>query len=129
MSKKIIEDLYYSKNDEWVKIENDIATTGITDYAQDQLGDIVYVEDMNNGKTVNKGDILTTVESVKAVSDVYCLISGKIVEVNNAIIDDPSMINQDPYGKGWFVKIKLDKPEEVNDLMSASGYAEYRKES
>jgi len=129
MSNKIIEDLYYSKNDEWLKIDNDIATMGITDYAQDQLGDIVYVEDIKNGKTINKGDVLTTVESVKAVSDVYCPISGEIVEVNNAIIDDPSIINHDPYSQGWFVKIKPGKPEEVNDLMNASDYAEYRRES
>ena len=128
MSSKDIEDLYYSKNDEWLKIEDDIGTIGITDYAQDQLGDIVYVEEIKKGITVNKDDVLTTVESVKAVSDVYSSVSGGIIEVNQNIFDEPSLINQDPYGKGWFAKIKIDKPEEVEGLMSASKYADFRKE-
>ncbi len=128
MSSKVIEDLYYSKNDEWLKVENNIGTIGITDYAQDQLGDIVYVEDVKTGITMNKGDVLTTVESVKAVTDVYSPISGEIIEVNQSIIDDPSLINQDPYGKGWFAKIKMDNPEEVGSLMSISDYTDFRKE-
>lgn len=128
MSSYVKEDLYYSKNDEWLKVENQIGTIGITDYAQDQLGDIVYVEEMKKGTMIHKGDVLTTVESVKAVSDVYSLISGEIIEVNQAMIDEPSMVNQDPYGKGWFAKIKMDRPEEVNDLLSASDYTDYRKE-
>src|SRR6056297_20525 len=128
MSKKIIEELYYSKNDEWIKVENDIGTIGITDYAQDQLGDIVYVEEIKKGTNLNKGDVISTVESVKAVSDVYSPISGEIIEVNQAIIEDPSIINKDPFGKGWFAKIKMDQPEELDELMSASEYTEYRKE-
>ncbi len=128
MSSKIIEELYYSKNDEWIKVENDIGTIGITDYAQDQLGDIVYVEEIKKGTNLNKGDVISTVESVKAVSDVYSPISGEIIEVNQDIIDDPSIINKDPFGKGWFAKIKMDKPEELDELMSASEYSEYRKE-
>jgi len=128
MSSKIIEDLNYSKNDEWLKIEDDIGTIGITDYAQDQLGDIVYVEEIKKGITVNKDDVLTTVESVKAVSDVYSSVSGEIIEINQNIFDEPSLINQDPYGKGWFAKIKMAKPEEVEGLMSASKYADFRKE-
>jgi len=128
MSNKVIEELYYSKNDEWLKVESDIGTIGITDYAQDQLGDIVYVEAIKKGLTLNKGDVITTVESVKAVSDVYTPISGEIIEVNQNIVDEPSLINQDPFGKGWFAKIKMDKPEEVDELMSASEYTDYRKE-
>ena len=128
MSNKIIEELYYSKNDEWIKVENDIGTIGITDYAQDQLGDIVYVEEIKKGTNLNKGDVISTVESVKAVSDVYSPISGEIIEVNQAIIEDPSIINKDPFGKGWFAKIKMDHPEELDELMSASEYSEYRKE-
>jgi len=128
MSNKIIEELYYSKNDEWIKVENDIGTTGITDYAQDQLGDIVYVEEIKKGTNLNKGDVISTVESVKAVSDVYSPISGEIIEVNQAIIEDPSIINKDPFGKGWFAKIKMDQPVELDELMSASEYSEYRKE-
>jgi len=128
MSNKIIEELYYSKNDEWIKVENDIGTIGITDYAQDQLGDIVYVEEIKKGTNLNKGDVISTVESVKAVSDVYSPISGEIVEVNQDIIEDPSIINKDPFGQGWFAKIKMDKPEDLDELMSASEYSEYRKE-
>jgi len=128
MSNKIIEELYYSKNDEWIKVENYIGTIGITDYAQDQLGDIVYVEEIKKGTNLNKGDVISTVESVKAVSDVYSPISGEIIEVNQAIIEDPSIINKDPFGKGWFAKIKMDQPEELDELMSASEYSEYRKE-
>jgi glycine cleavage system H protein len=129
MSNKVNEDLYYSKNDEWLKVENDIGTIGITDYAQDQLGDIVYVEEMKKGTVLHKGDVLTTVESVKAVSDVYSPVSGEIIEINQNIVDEPSLINQDPYNKGWFAKIKMDKPEEeIDELMSASDYAEFRKE-
>jgi len=128
MSNKIIEELYYSKNDEWVKVENNIGTIGITDYAQDQLGDIVYVEEIKKVTNLNKGDVVSTVESVKAVSDVYSPISGEIIEVNQDIIEDPSIINKDPFGKGWFAKIKMDKLEELDELMSASEYSEYRKE-
>ncbi len=128
MSHKVIEGIFYSKNDEWLKMEKDVGIIGITDYAQDQLGDIVYIEEMKTGVKLNKGDVLSTVESVKAVSDVYCPVSGEIIEVNSNIIDDPSLINKDAYGKGWFAKIKMDKPEEVNELMNATDYTGYRKE-
>ena len=128
MSNKIIEELYYSKNDEWIKVENDIAIIGITDYAQDQLGDIVYVEEIKKGTNLHKGDVISTIESVKAVSDVYSPISGEIIEVNQDIIEDSSIINKDPFGKGWFAKIKMDQPKELDELMSASEYSEYRKE-
>ena len=128
MSKKVIEGLYYSKSDEWLKVENSIGIMGITDYAQDQLGDIVYVEEIKKGTKINKGELLTTVESVKAVSDVYSPVSGEIIEVNQNIINEPSLINKDPYGEGWFAKIKINNPEEIKELMNASDYSEYRKE-
>mgnify|MGYP006311671897 CR=1 FL=1 len=128
MSNKTIEGLYYSKNDEWLKKEGDIITIGITDYAQDQLGDIVYVEEIKEGKNINKGDILSTVESVKAVSDVFSPITGEIIKANPAIIDDPSLINKEPFDKGWFAKIKISNPEELDDMMNATEYAQYRKE-
>ena len=128
MSNKTIEGLYYSKNDEWVKKEGEIAIVGITDYAQDQLGDIVYVEEIKKGVSINKGDVLSTVESVKAVSDVYSPVTGEILETNHDIMDDPSIINKEPYDKGWFAKIKISKPEELNEMMSASEYSEYHKE-
>lgn len=128
MSNKTIEGLYYSKNDEWVKKEGEIAIVGITDYAQDQLGDIVYVEEIKKGVSINKGDVLSTVESVKAVSDVYSPVTGEILETNHDIMNDPSIINKEPFDKGWFAKIKISKPEELNEMMSASEYSEYHKE-
>ena len=129
MSNKVLEGLLYTKNDEWLKVEDDsIGVIGITDYAQDQLGDIVYVEEIKKGTIVNQGDIVTTVESVKAVAEVYSPISGEVIEVNHSIIDEPSQINEDSYGKGWFVKIKMSKPEETKGLMSASDYGDYRKQ-
>ena len=127
MSNKVLEGLFYTKNDEWVKVEDDLGTIGISDYAQDQLGDIVYVEEIKKGTIVNQGDIITTVESVKAVAEVYSPISGEVIEVNHTIIDEPSQINGDPYGTGWFAKIKMSKPEETKELMNASGYGDYRK--
>ncbi len=128
MSNKVIEGLFYSKSDEWLKVEDDLGTIGITDYAQDQLGDIVYVEEIKQGTKLKKGEVITTIESVKAVSEVYSPISGEIIEVNQNIINEPSQINKDPYGKGWFAKVKISNPEEIKELMSASDYAEYRKE-
>ena len=128
MSNKTIEGLYYSKNDEWVKKEGEIAIVGITDYAQDQLGDIVYVEEIKKSVSINKGDVLSTVESVKAVSDVYSPVTGEILETNHDIMDDPSIINKEPFAKGWFAKIKTSKPKELNEIMSASEYSEYHKE-
>lgn len=126
---KVMENLFYSKNDEWLKDDGDnIVTVGITDYAQDQLGDIVYVEEIKKGIQIKKGNVLTTVESVKAVSDVYSPVSGEVIEVNQKIIDDPSTINQDPFGKGWFAKIKMNNPEEVKDLMNFTDYTDFRNE-
>jgi glycine cleavage system H protein len=128
MAYKVIEGLYYSKNDEWVKVDGDIATVGITDYAQDKLGDVVYVGEAPVGKKVKKEDTVLTVESVKAASDIYAPVSGEIVEVNKAAVSDPSLLNKDPYGEGWLFKIKMENPEELKELMDAKGYEEYRKE-
>lgn len=127
MSNKVMEGFYYSKSDEWVKVENGVGTVGITFYAQDQLGDIVYIEEIKTGTQLSKGDTLTTVESVKAVAEIFTPISGEVIEVNDTVTNDPSQINQDPYGNGWFAKIKMSNPEETKELMSASDYSEYRK--
>ena len=128
MSNKVIENLYYTKSDEWLKVEDGIGTIGITDYAQDQLGDIVYLEKVEKGKKLKQGETLTTIESVKAVSDVNTPAGGEIIEVNGKIIEDASIINKDPYGEGWIAKIKIENKDELKNLMSAKEYSEYRKE-
>ena len=128
MSNKVIENLYYTKSDEWLKAEDDIGTIGITDYAQDQLGDIVYLEKIEKGKKLKQGETLTTIESVKAVSDVNTPVAGEVTEVNVKLLDDASIINKDPYGEGWIAKIKIENKDELKNLMSAQEYSEYRKE-
>lgn len=122
-----LEDLRFSKDHEWVKAEGDIATLGITDYAQKELGDVVYVELPSIGDRVKKGDACSNVESVKAVSDIYTPISGEIVEVNTTLEDKPENINQDPYGNGWILKIKMEKNQELDELMDNKKYTEYIK--
>lgn len=119
------EDLKYSKEHEWVLVEGNVATVGITDYAQDQLGDIVFVEMPAIGDKVSKEDAFGVVESVKAVSDIYAPVSGKVLEVNDDLPDNPEMVNEDPYGDGWMIKIEMNDPEELQDLMSATEYEEY----
>lgn len=128
MAYKVLEGLYYSKSDEWVKVEGDVATVGITDYAQDKLGDVVYVEEAALNKKVKEGETVITVESVKAASDIYAPVSGEIVEVNKSVVSDPSLLNKDPFGEGWLFKIKMENKDELNNLMSAKDYEEYRKE-
>jgi glycine cleavage system H protein len=119
------EDLKYSKEHEWVLVEDSVATVGITDYAQDQLGDIVFVEMPAIGDKVSKEDAFGVVESVKAVSDIYAPVSGKVLEVNDDLPDNPEMVNEDPYGDGWMIKIEMNDPDELQDLMSAAEYEEY----
>ncbi len=114
--------LRYTKDHEWVKVEGDIALVGITDHAQEELTDIVFVELPKTGKKVKKGDVLGVVESVKTVSDIYSPVSGEVVDVNSPLDDAPGMINQEPYGKGWFAKVKMSDPSEVGQLMDASAY-------
>jgi glycine cleavage system H protein len=128
MAYKVIEGLYYTKSDEWVKVEDDIATVGITDYAQDKLGDIVYLEQAKPGTKVKVDERVITIESVKAASDINAPVSGAIIEVNDKVVSDPSIINKDPYGAGWLFKIKMENMEEMKDLIDANSYQDYRKE-
>lgn len=128
MTNKVIENLYYTKSEEWLKVEDDIGTIGITDYAQDQLGDIVYLEKVEKGEKLKQDETLTTIESVKAVSDVKTPVAGEVIESNVKIIEDASIINKDPYGEGWIAKIKIENKDELKNLMSAQEYSKYRKE-
>lgn len=121
-------DLRYTKSDEWVRLEGGVATAGISDYAQEQLSDIVYVELPAVGKTLKKGDAMGTVESVKASAEVYMPIGGTITEVNTSLADTPEAVNQDPYGKAWMVKFTPSDPNEINDLMDAATYQKYCEE-
>ncbi len=118
----IPEELKYTKEHEWVKVEGDTAYVGITDYAQSELSDIVYLELPEVGKEIQKSDVITTLEAVKTVADVYSPVSGTIVEVNEKLSDQPGLINEDPYGEGWIVKIKLSNPDELADLLSSEEY-------
>lgn len=118
-------ELKYTKNDEWLRIEGTTGTIGISDYAQDQLNDIVFVELPEVGATFQKGQSFGVVESVKAASDIYTPVSGKVIEVNTALEDEPEIINTDPYGKGWIIKIELSNPAEADDMLDAAAYAAY----
>ena len=119
------EELQYTRSHEWVRTEGDTATIGITDHAQDELGDIVFVELPETGATFDAGDSFGTVESVKAVSDLYTPVGGEVVEVNEALNDSPELINEDPYGEGWIVKIRVSGE---GDLLSASDYEQFLEE-
>jgi glycine cleavage system H protein len=116
------EDLKYHSQHDWARVDGDTATLGITWYAQDQLGEVVFFDPPEVGKTITKDDDYAEVESVKAVSDVIAPLSGEIFEVNEALKDSPEQINEDPYGNGWLVKIRLSDPSEVDDLMDAESY-------
>ena len=113
---------YYSKDHEWVAVEGDIATIGITDYAQSQLGDVVFVELPDVGKTLNQGDEAAVVESVKAASEVYAPISGDVTEANDALVDEPAKVNEDPEGAAWFVKMTVSDKAELEELMDEAAY-------
>ena len=119
------ENLRYTKEHEWVRVEGPIAVVGITDHAQQELGDIVFVDLPKAGAVVEQGKTLGSVESVKAVSDVYAPISGEVVEANTALSDSPEKLNQDPHGEAWLVKIKMASPEQVKQLLSAADYQTY----
>ncbi|KGF67848.1 glycine cleavage system protein H [Hoeflea sp. BAL378] len=114
--------LKFTEDHEWLKIEGDVATVGITEYAAEQLGDLVFVELPEIGAKLEKGGEASTVESVKAASDVYCPLAGEVVEVNQAIVDDPSLVNSDPAGAGWFFKLKLDDAASAGALMDEAAY-------
>lgn len=118
----IPENLKYTKDHEWVKIEGDEAYVGITDYAQNELGDIVFVEIESEGDQLDKEEVFGTVEAVKTVSDIFMPVSGEVLEVNSKLEDSPEVINKDPYGEGWLIKLKITNKEELDDLLDSSGY-------
>jgi glycine cleavage system H protein len=121
---KIPSDLKYTKSHEWVHVSGNTATVGITDHAQHELTDIVFIELPDVGKNVKSGDDCAVVESVKTASDIYSPVSGEVLETNKSIVDDPASVNSDPYDSGWFFKIKLSNPAELNALLSPEKYKE-----
>jgi glycine cleavage system H protein len=118
------EELKYSKDHEWIRVDGDVGTIGITDYAQGELGDVVYVEMPEAGTLISKGESFGTIEAVKAVSEVYSPVSGEIVEINDKLEGEPALVNQSPYSDGWMIKLKLTDPDELSDLMDAAAYKE-----
>ncbi|MCK4511912.1 glycine cleavage system protein GcvH [bacterium] len=120
-------DRLFTETHEWLSVENGVATLGLTDYAQGELGDIVFVELPEAGRSLATGDVLTTVESVKSVSELYAPIEGEIIEGNAALEDDPSVINSDPYGKGWIAKLKLAPGTDVSQFMTTEQYETHIK--
>jgi glycine cleavage system H protein len=117
--------VYYTKDHEWVRVDGDSATVGITDFAQGQLGDVVFVEVPEAGRTVSQGGEAAVVESVKAASDVYAPVGGTVTEGNQAVVDEPSLVNTDPEGEGWFFRLTLSDTNQLNELMSAEQYKAY----
>ena len=115
-------DLKYTKDHEWIKIDGDTATIGITDFAQGELGDVVFIEIETEGETLDKEETFGTIEAVKTVSDMFMPVSGEVIEVNDKFEDSPELVNQDPYGDGWMIKIKMSNIDEANELMSAEDY-------
>ncbi len=116
---------YYSKDHEWIAVDGDKATIGITTYAQEQLGDVVYVELPEAGKALSQGDEAAVVESVKAASEVYAPIDGEVVETNDALVDEPAKVNEDPEGAAWFIKMTVGNADQLSDLMDAAAYKAY----
>jgi glycine cleavage system H protein len=116
--------LKYTKNHEWLKVEGEEATIGITDFAQKELGDIVFIEVETVGESLEKEEVFGTIEAVKTVSDMYMPVSGKVLELNTALESSPEIINSDPYDKGWIIKIKITNPDEINQLYDAAAYSE-----
>ena len=117
-------ELKYTKDHEWVKLEGDIATIGITEFAQSELGDIVYVEVETVGETLAQEEVFGSVEAVKTVSDLFLPMSGEIIELNEALEDNPELVNTDPYGAGWMVKVRVSNTSEFDDLLDAAAYAQ-----
>lgn len=122
MSSQVPSDLKYAKSHEWVRVAGDIATVGITDHAQHELTDVVFVELPAAGRKVKAGESCAVVESVKTASDIYSPVSGEIIEVNQSVSKNPALVNTEPYANGWFYKIKLSQPTEVNNLLSPADY-------
>jgi glycine cleavage system H protein len=122
-------DLAYHEEHDWARIDGDVATFGITWYAQDQLGEVVFFDPPEVGKTVRKGDPYAEVESVKAVSDVIAPLSGEVLEVNAKVVDEPETVNDDPYGEGWLIRIRLSDPAETDSLLDVDAYKQVVAES
>jgi glycine cleavage system H protein len=125
MSNNIPAELKYTKDHEWMKIEGDTAVIGITDFAQSSLGDIVFVELPEVGKTLNHHQTFGVVESIKSVSDLFSPVAGTVLEINNGLVNSPELCNAEPYGNAWMIKLKLSNPSEVNALLSASDYKNF----
>ena len=121
------EDLHYSKDHEWARVEGDIAVIGITDHAQDQLGDVVYVELPKAGEEFAAHESFGSVESVKAVSEIFTPVSGEVVAANESLADEPEKVNQDPYGEGWMIKIKIKSSGEIDSMLTAAEYEDFTK--
>ncbi|MHB1324394.1 MAG: glycine cleavage system protein GcvH [Coriobacteriia bacterium] len=121
-------ELKYDREHEWIRTEGDVATMGISHFAQDQLGEVVYVDLPSVGDTITAGDAFGEVESVKSVSELFTPVSGEVVEVNETLADAPESVNEDPYGDGWMIKVRLSDPAEVDDLMDADGYQAFLAE-
>jgi glycine cleavage system H protein len=117
-------ELKYTKDHEWIRIEGDTATVGVTDFAQGELGDVVFVEIETEGETLSKGETFGTIEAVKTVSDLFMPVGGEVIEVNEKLEDTPDIVNSDPYGDGWMVKIRIEDASEADDLLSAAEYEE-----
>ena len=120
-------ELNYTKDHEWIKIDGDIATIGITDFAQSELGDIVYVDVDTLDETVERDDVFGSVEAVKTVSDLFMPLKGEVIEFNEELEDEPELVNTDPYGKGWMIKVKIEDASQVEDLLNAEAYQELIK--
>src|SRR5512138_2303608 len=116
-------DLKYAKSHEWVRVDGNVATVGITDHAQHELTDVVFVELPQVGRALKAGEACAVVESVKTASDIYAPVSGEVTEVNQPVVDNPALVNSEPYGKGWFYRVKLSNPAELNSLLSPDQYA------
>lgn len=117
-------DLKYTKDHEWIRVEGDVATVGITDFAQGELGDIVFVEVETEGETLDREETFGSVEAVKTVSDLFMPISGEVIEFNEGVESSPEKVNEDPYGEGWMIKVKISDISELDDLLDAEAYAE-----
>ena len=121
------ENLHYSKDHEWVRVDGDIAIIGITDYAQNSLGDVVYVELPKAGEDFSANEPFGSVESVKAVSEMFTPVSGSVVEINESLADEPEKVNSDPYGDGWMIRLRMSTPGEVDSLLTAAEYEDFTK--
>lgn len=114
--------LHYTKDHEWLSLEGDVATIGITDFAQRELGDIVFVDIETQGENLGSGEVFGTVEAVKTVSDLFMPVSGEVLEVNKGIVTNPESVNKDPYGAGWMIKVRISDPSEISSLLSSADY-------